>query len=87
VIGAANYIFKHTRRPERKAELTPANFRGRMYTASKGFLTKPFKALWGEAKEAKAKRMAPKPLNSSADADANSTASAIRAPVAQRPLA
>ena len=46
VVGVANYLFKHTKRPERKAELTPANFRGRMYTVSKGFLTKPFKDLW-----------------------------------------
>jgi hypothetical protein len=47
-VGAANYLFKHTKRAERKAELTPMGFRGRMYTASKGFLNKPFKELWRE---------------------------------------
>jgi hypothetical protein len=51
VMGAANYIFKHTKRLERKAELTPAGFRGRMYTVSKGFLTKPFKELWQDVQK------------------------------------
>lgn len=59
VMGAANYIFKHTRRPERKAELTPQSFRGRMFTASKGFLTKPFDELWREVKETNRKLRAP----------------------------
>ena len=50
VVGVANYLFKHTKRPERKAELTPATFRGRMYSVTKGFLTMPFKDLWREAR-------------------------------------
>jgi hypothetical protein len=44
--GAARYVFKHTRRPDRKAELPPAGFRGRLVMASRGFLTKPFHELW-----------------------------------------
>ena len=52
VLGVANYLFKHTKRPERKAELTPESFRGKMYTVSKGFLTKPFRELWREVKSA-----------------------------------
>ena len=51
-LGVANYLFKHTKRPERKAELTPESFRGRMYTVSKGFLTMPFRELWQELKSA-----------------------------------
>jgi hypothetical protein len=50
VTGAANYLFKHTRRPERKAELAPETFRGKMYTVSKGFLVKPFKELWADVR-------------------------------------
>lgn len=48
VVGASNYIFKHMKNPEKKAELTPETFKGKMYTVSKGFLTKPFQDLWEE---------------------------------------
>jgi hypothetical protein len=51
--GGANYVFKHTRHADRKAELPPADFRGRVYGASKGFLTKPVKALWRDVQEAR----------------------------------
>jgi hypothetical protein len=61
VTGAANYIFKHTRRPEKKAELTPATFRGRIYAVSKRFLTKPFKTLWREISDARPKGIVPPP--------------------------
>lgn len=60
LVGAVNYLFKHTNRPERKAELTPASFHGRMVTASRDFLTKPLDDLWKEFRdEAIARRRSP----------------------------
>ena len=59
----ASYVFKETKRIEKKAELAPANFRGRMYTVSRGFLTKSFTKLWRELQDARraAKEAAEKP--------------------------
>lgn len=51
--AAVRYVFKHTRRPERKAELPPAGFKGRMFTTSRGFLIRPFKELWREFRESR----------------------------------
>jgi hypothetical protein len=51
VRGAIRYVFKHTRRPERKAELPPTTFRCRMSSASQRFLAKPFNELCREIRE------------------------------------
>lgn len=51
VPGVAAYIVKHTRRVDRKAELAPANFSGRLHSASRSFLTKPFRVLWKAVKD------------------------------------
>jgi hypothetical protein len=50
-VAAVRYVFKVTHRPERKAEIPPAGFRGRMFTASRGFLTRPLKELWREFRD------------------------------------
>jgi hypothetical protein len=47
-LGAVSYLFKHTRRRDRKAELPPVGFRGRLFTSSRGFLVRPIEALWRE---------------------------------------
>lgn len=46
--GAVNYLCKHTRRREKKAELPPRSFRGKIYVASRGFLTASVDELWRE---------------------------------------
>ncbi len=51
VVGAVNYLFKHTKRPEKKAELPPSLFRGRVFTSSRNFLIKPMKRLWLEYRD------------------------------------
>jgi hypothetical protein len=48
------YIVKHTKRLDRKAELAPRSFRGRLHSASRGFLVRPFVALWREVKAERA---------------------------------
>jgi hypothetical protein len=46
VIAMARYLVKHTRNPDRKTELTPSGFRGRMFQASRHFLIAPIRVLW-----------------------------------------
>lgn len=56
VIGVANYVLKVTNQPDKKAELPPAGFRGRLFTASRGFLVKPMRALWKTVRAERAAR-------------------------------
>jgi hypothetical protein len=51
--GALNYVFRNTRRPDRKAELPPPNFRGKVFTTTKRFLTKPCRELWKEFRDSR----------------------------------
>lgn len=53
-LGAVAYIFKHTMNPERKAELPPVSFQGKVFTTSRRFLTKPLKTLWREYRDERA---------------------------------
>lgn len=46
-VGLANYVVKHLKDGAKK-ELAPESFRGRIYSYSKGFFTKPVAALWEE---------------------------------------
>lgn len=53
LIGAVNYLFKHTRNDSKKPRLPPSSFRGRIFTASRGFLAKPIMTLWREYRESR----------------------------------
>lgn len=57
VVGVAAYIVKHTRRTDRKAELAPSNFRGRLFTSSRGFLVAPFRKLWNRIRAERAAKI------------------------------
>jgi hypothetical protein len=45
---AARYIVKHGSRIDRKAEVVPESFAGKVISPSRGFLIRPFKQLWRE---------------------------------------
>ena len=59
VMGVAAYFWKHTGRTDRKAELAPATFRGRLYSCSRGFLSAPCAELWKAVKTELATRKEP----------------------------
>jgi hypothetical protein len=45
-VGCCRYIVKDTRRPDRRPELPPPGYRGRVIVFSRGFLVMPLKHLW-----------------------------------------
>jgi hypothetical protein len=51
VPGVARYIVKDLKNPEKKAEIAPAGFQGRLFSASRGFLTAPLKDLWRQIRQ------------------------------------
>src|SRR5207237_9834203 len=50
--GGVRYGCKGTRRPEKKAELQPVGFRGRLFGTSRGFVAGPVKRLMRLARDA-----------------------------------
>ncbi|MBP3956894.1 hypothetical protein J8F10_16605 [Gemmata sp. G18] len=57
VQGMAAYFWKHTSRPQKKAELAPTSNRGRLYSVSRRFLTQKFAELRKQVRAERAARL------------------------------